>query len=224
MLLSYHSDPEFKRKFVGIVRRHQDEDRLVRGVYGEVLVVAEGERIAGRRVYSRHGALKYLSATPGSRLEWRGCAIGCAMRSILEIQGREHLFALEYGLRGLGGAEMDDIHGVVADGLGIPRDLALLVDWIFEGLLPEQARQWPLLFAEALPLGLPLDSLVSQLAAELVATYGVDALGHDFTSYSRREEEPYDAISTLPNDQWASGIRDMLLRALRALGERDGHV
>ncbi len=60
VLVAYHSDPDLKKRFVKMLRRHRDADALMRGSYGAVF--DDG---------------------------WRGCAVACSLRSLAEIDGSE---------------------------------------------------------------------------------------------------------------------------------------
>lgn len=124
--LAYLGDPDLKTRFVGEMRRHRDEDRVIQGSYGGL----------------------------GDDGEWRGCAVGCAIRSMAAVTGRR-----------LQGRYSD--HELLAD-IGIPPWLAHLADDIHEGLEPEQAREWPLRFAEAVPVGVDLEPVRHRFLAWLM--------------------------------------------------------
>jgi hypothetical protein len=78
----------------------------------------------------------FYSEYASNAVEFRGCAIGCSLHS-------------------LGHASYDD-HEAYEPLLGIPMALAYLEDKIFEGLPVDQARDWPLQFAEAIQVGTDL--------------------------------------------------------------------
>ena len=110
-MVSYHGSQELKTRFTAHVERHRQLDQIAQGTYGT----------------ERGG-------------KWRGCAVGCSLRSLDEIEGRT--------LR----VDNND-HADLAERLGIPLVLARLEDRIFEGLAPEEAKLWPTLFARAIPVG-----------------------------------------------------------------------
>lgn len=64
----------------------------------------------------------------------RGCAVGCTIHG--------------------------DDHSKYERELGIPESIAHLEDGIFEGLPPEEARDWPGQFLESIPVGADLDLVV----------------------------------------------------------------
>ncbi len=110
-MLSYQNDAGLKARFVGHVERHRKEDAFLRGTYGKM-----------------HG------------VQFKGCAVGCSIRSLDEIEGRP--LRLDNGN-----------HEDLASRLGIPLVLAHLEDRIFEGLPQAEAMLWPTLFAQAIPVG-----------------------------------------------------------------------
>jgi len=110
-MLSYHNDPALKNRFTAHVERHRQEDAFLRGTYGEM----QGGK-------------------------FRGCAVGCSIRSLDEIEGKP--LRLDNGN-----------HQDLATRLGIPLVLAHLEDRIFEGLPQAEAMLWPTLFAQAIPVG-----------------------------------------------------------------------
>jgi len=120
--LSYHNSPELKARFIGHVEKHREQDAIVRGHYGRI--------IGG---------------------QWKGCAVGCSLRSLDEIEGRPLM--VENGS-----------HSDLAKRLGIPLVLARLEDRIFEGLPPKEATLWPTLFARAIPVGADLTMVWPRLA------------------------------------------------------------
>ncbi len=122
-MLSYQGSAELKARFCGHVARHQAEDRVLQGTYG----VEQGA------------------------IGWRGCAVGCSLRSLDEIDGKP--LRVDYRE-----------HRELSNRLGIPLWLARLEDSIFEGLAPELALGWPARFAEALPVGRDLEMVWPRLA------------------------------------------------------------
>jgi len=71
----------------------------------------------------------------------RGCAVGCSIDSLMTITGRW--------------LDRSD-HCLYEELIGVPQLLARLEDGIFEGLPIERARDWPIAFATAIPIGADL--------------------------------------------------------------------
>jgi hypothetical protein len=121
-MLSYHNDSSLKARFLGHIERHRKDDAFLRGTYG---TMQDGK--------------------------FRGCAVGCSIRSLDEIDGRP--LKLENGS-----------HKDLAERLGIPLILARLEDCIFEGLPATEAMIWPGLFASAIPVGKDLSQVWDKFA------------------------------------------------------------
>jgi len=98
---------ELKSALVAEIRKHREQDQVIQGSYGE-----------------------------DSTGKFRGCAVGCAIHSLADINGT-FLFT--------------DDHGIYERELGIPRILAELQDVIHEGLPDESFPTWPERFMEAVP-------------------------------------------------------------------------
>ena len=124
-MLSYNDDPGFASRFRAEMREHSEQDHLMRTSYGE-------------------------ECSDGV---WRGCAIGCAVRSLDRITGASGREIWDY-----------DDHALVAARLGIPHQIAHVVDRIFEGLPLPLALEWPCRFADSLPVGRDLTMLWPRLA------------------------------------------------------------
>jgi len=79
-----------------------------------------------------------MQGTYGEEIDgkWRGCAVGCSIRSLNLINGTDIHTKDHYAL---------------ANVLGITQQLHYLEDKIFEGLPKEKAMRWPLRFTEAIP-------------------------------------------------------------------------
>lgn len=89
----------------------------------------------------------------GEGREWRGCAVGCAIHSLNIIRGTDFL--------------VSDHEALERYGLW-PEWLARVQDAIFEGLSSDKAVKWPLRFAEAVPVGVDLDTVKWQFCAFLM--------------------------------------------------------
>lgn len=142
---AYNNDPTFKAAFVALLEVHREQDRLEQGTY---------------------------SSTEGTEAgpHWRGCAVGCGIRSLLLLQNKlgpddsgpaceddeaifergAHLFSLEVP------AVPRHLHAQLAHALNIPEELAHLEDAIFEGLRGARIASWPTEFAEAIHPGADL--------------------------------------------------------------------
>jgi len=77
----------------------------------------------------------------------KGCAIGCSIKSINDIQGSVYYTGA---------------HGAY-EAIGVPAWLAFLEDTIFENLDIEDAKKWPMRFSEAINPGAELDSIKDAL-------------------------------------------------------------
>ena len=78
----------------------------------------------------------------------KGCAVGCSLMSVAKINN-EH-FA-------------KDNHSLYEKYLGIPEWLARVEDTIFEGVSLKRSKTWPVEFAQAIPIGVDLESIKSKL-------------------------------------------------------------
>ena len=102
-----------KEEFVNEMKKHQMQDNFVRGTYGKI---------------NDSGV-------------FRGCAIGCGIRSISDLKGT----ALD-----------TSNHSLYEKHLGIPKWLARLEDRIFETISSDRVKLWPVQFAEAINEGADL--------------------------------------------------------------------
>lgn len=90
---------ELKDELVAEIIRHREADQIKQGTYGD----GEGDN-------------------------WKGCAVGCAIRSLNLKKGKN--------------LKTSD-HGVYETEFGIPKILARLEDRIFEGLSVKESKKWP---------------------------------------------------------------------------------
>src|ERR1044072_3147081 len=123
---SYLDNPKLKEDFVAEVKKHQEADQIIQGTYGK-----------------------------GSGKSWKGCAVGCSIRSLNNLKGKKY---------------STGDHKVYETELGIPEWLARLEDTIFEGLPVEDAKQWPLRFSQAVPVGVDLEPVKWQFGAFVLNT------------------------------------------------------
>ena len=114
-MLAYHGDPAFRRRFLAEIKKYEKADAIMRGTYGE----------------------------KDSDGKWRGCAIGCSLRSLNRMAGK----------RSDVGTAM---HNRYPKELGIPVQLAYLEDKLFEGMPADDAKAWPMRFSSAIRTGADL--------------------------------------------------------------------
>ena len=125
---------ELKSALVAEIRKHREQDQVVQGSYGE-----------------------------DSTGKFRGCAVGCAIHSLADINGT-FLFT--------------DDHGIYERELGIPRILAELQDIIHEGLSDESFPTWPERFMEAVPTETELSLVFPKFAWWLIVHPVVSMIEH----------------------------------------------
>jgi len=90
----------------------------------------------------------------GTGKNWKGCAVGCSIKSLNKLEHTKY---------------STDDHTVYETALGMPEWLAQLEDKIFEGLLVEDAKQWPLRFSQAVPVGADLEPIKWKFCAFILS-------------------------------------------------------
>ncbi len=115
---------ELKTEIVAEIIRHREQDQIIQGTYGE-----------------------------GTGDNWKGCAVGCAIRSLNLRKGKD--FSVSS-------------HSVYETEFGIPRILARLEDRIFEGLSVEDSKTWPENFMSAVPVDSDLSLVWPKFAVWLL--------------------------------------------------------
>ena len=121
-LISYLNDPDLKARLLVEIAVHEQADEIAKGTYGTM---------------------------NGS---WRGCAIGCSLRSLNRIQGAKDI-NVETG-----------VHARFPKELGWPLWLACLEDNVFENLPMDLAKTWPRRVAAAIPVGAVIaDRVLAQI-------------------------------------------------------------
>jgi len=142
---AYHSNPQLKAQFIRLLRWHQEQDKIVQGSYQDTDEAGAHFTVNGWS-FASFGA---------------GCAVGCSIESLRIIQGKA-------------GADYQD-HAAYEELIGVPRVLARLEDGIFERLPIEEAKQWPIQFAESIPVGADLARVWPRFAVWLMddAEFGV---------------------------------------------------
>ena len=108
-MLSFNNDPKLKARLLKEIGKHEKADAIIQGTYSQ-----------------------------GTGKDWKGCAVGCALKSMNTILGRE---------------KPTNEHARYETELGIPRILARLEDRFFEALPIDEAKKWPRQFITAVPVG-----------------------------------------------------------------------
>lgn len=119
-LITYLGEPELKTALLAEITAHEEADAIIKGTYGRM-----------------NGA-------------WRGCAIGCSLRSLNKVQGKT-------------GQDLNRLtgeHDRFPRELGWPLWLAYAEDNIFENLPDELAKTWPRRLADAIPVGVTVPDVI----------------------------------------------------------------
>ena len=111
MMQAYLGQADLKAALITEIGKHEAADEIAKGTYG-----------------SMNG-------------QWRGCAIGCSLRSLNRIQGAEDINA------------RTGLHERFPSELGLPLWLGFLEDSIFEQLPDDLAKMWPRRVMESIPVG-----------------------------------------------------------------------
>ena len=119
VMQTYLNSPDLKARFLGEIAAHEAADMILQGTYGE-----------------------------GEGCQWKGCAVGCSLRSLNKMHGATDIDA------------DTDTHARYPTELGWPLWLAYLEDHIFEHLPVDLAKTWPRRLAEAIPVGAVVDDTV----------------------------------------------------------------
>jgi hypothetical protein len=93
----------------------------------------------------------------------KGCAVGCSLHSVSQRLGLKKMDYSKYRL--------------FETYLGIPVVLARLEDQIFGGMAKEDAKKWPLRFAEAVPDGADLINVWNKFASWMLREIALPAAG-----------------------------------------------
>ncbi len=115
MNTTYKGDIELKKYMVKEAVAHRKSDELVKGTYGDISAGA-----------------------------WKGCAVGCAIKSLNAKLGTNHSTA---------------DHSFLEEQSLYPEWLARLQDTLFEGLPEKESQQWPERFTKAIPVGVSFKDL-----------------------------------------------------------------
>ena len=123
-MIAYHNDPKLKEALLAEVEKHRLADQIISGTYGD----------------EENGV-------------WRGCAVGCSLRSLGLITGR---------------VISTSDHAAYEREVGVPEVLARLQDGIFEGLPLDDKPWWPGQFWTAIPVGADLSMVWPHFAVPLL--------------------------------------------------------
>jgi len=189
-MLSYNDDPGFASRFRAEMREHSEQDHLMRTSYGE-------------------------ECSDGV---WRGCAIGCAVRSLDRLAGDYGREIWDY-----------DDHALVAERLGIPHQITHVVDRIFEYLPLPLAMEWPCRFADSLPVGKDLKLLWPRLAVWLLTdpVHGVTRHAMDAAeaqSIAALYERRIAGDEPTRSEWWVAGTEDATAAAYARDAAFDGET
>ena len=112
---TFNGDVNLKQKLLEEIKKHEKADAILQGTYGQGL----GE-------------------------EWKGCAIGCSLRSLNIIKEAKEI------------DKNTNYHSRYEEELGIPRIIAKLEDRLFENMSVKDSKKWPHQFMEAIPVSADL--------------------------------------------------------------------
>ena len=114
-MIAFNGDESFKQALISEVRKHRKADKIIHGRYGKI-----------------------------QDSDFKGCAIGCSIKSLSLIQGNP--------------INTDD-HQSLADATGIPLELYMAQDGIFEDLPKPYDVMWPERFYAAAKTGADLSKV-----------------------------------------------------------------
>jgi len=165
-----------KKQFVAETIKHQKADAFVRGNYGQLY----------------NG-------------EFKGCAVGCAIKSINNLNNIDLDFKN---------------HAEYEKHLGIPEWLAKLEDTIFENVTIERSKTWPVEFAQAINQGSELDKIKASFIIYLMEENikSIDACVYDadkFPDVKKAIDMTRDALNQTIEAQ-KSGDKNLILAAWSA--------
>lgn len=106
-----------------------------------LLAAIRADKKADRLIKGQYG--------PAKGEQFKGCAVGCTIRA-------------------LGGDQFDN-HSLYESLIGVPQEIAILEDDIFEGLPAEEAMEWPERFTAAIPVGVDLKPAYHRFMAWMLA-------------------------------------------------------
>jgi hypothetical protein len=131
---AYNGDEIFRTRFLEELKKHHDRDQLAKGTYGTRF------------------------DDSGLPTSWRGCAVGCSIRSLEILEhGEPDPQNWSYGR-----------HHVLAEKLNIPIELTFLEDAVFENLPDKDSLEWPMRFGEAIRCGADLRTVWPDLGLWLL--------------------------------------------------------
>lgn len=147
--LSYHNDVNLKKLIIDEMKIHQNKDRMIKGSYG----------------FYESGKFK-------------GCAIGCSIKSINKILGKDY---------------DTNSHDKLSNTLGIPIWLFKVQDSFFECLPSDYCNQFAIEFLESIPVGIDLESIRWNLCIYLLKE-GIEIIEEKDNLLKEVKEESLEAL------------------------------
>ncbi len=118
----------------------------------------------------------------------KGCSVGCDAYDIRNIKGDD------WGLDD--GPEVGN-HAYVADYFGTPEWLEHLRDIIFESLPREDRAEWHIDLAEALPVGIGLESVRHQIQRDILLEVAAKSIGEGKEDWREKCRASVHAVAAL---------------------------
>jgi hypothetical protein len=196
---TYQNSAQLKADFLAQITAHEEADAFIKGDYG---------RMNGH---------------------FKGCAIGCAVHSLRQLQGVGNAKTVNYA-----------DHAKVAKDLGLPLWLAHMEDHLFENLQNDLSKTWPRRLAEAIPVGAVIgDDVLAKILVWLLTsdTFGVihatddakvrgwiatiagaiTAEASGTITADQREAAAWDARDAKTRDAFYPALSEYVLSLLKAL-------
>lgn len=180
-LRAYHNDPALKTQVVALIHWHREQDRLIKGVYQD----------------TRTGV-------------FRGCAVGCTLRSLQEITG---IAQEDYSVR----ARYETL-------IGVPQALAGVQDRLFETLPTPENQAFAVAFLDAIPVGADLSLVWPHLAVWLLTdpVYGVVQHLGEQRAVAERVADLYQQLIAgveVTRQQWSEAKVEAHMAYITAAGD-----
>ncbi len=178
--LSYHNDANLKKLVIDEMKKHQEQDRMIKGTYG---------------VYERG--------------DFKACAVGCAIKSVNKILGKD------YDTKS---------HEALSESLGIPVWLTKVQDSFFECLPNEYCSQFAIDFLEAIPIGIDLESVRWTLCTSLLKE-GIETIEEKDNLLQDVKKEAIESLrnclfiyeAAIKANGWNSDVSDEHVKKMESL-------